>query len=90
MRPDKISFSLSELTQSAPIEGIDLNRKNAAELKNNYVVCAGGKTYLLTDLEFKALQGWLSDYPGRIHIAEESVIYTSPKGEAGVTSVRPY
>lgn len=90
MQPEKISFSLDQLTQPTPVEGIDLHKKSTEELKSNFVACAGGKVYVLNDEEFRGMQGWLKDYPGRIQIADESVIYTSPKGEQGVTSVPPY
>lgn len=90
MIPEKISFALDQFSQCEPVAGIDLDNKSSEQIKANYVVCAGGKIYCLTDVEFKAILGWLNDYPGRIQIANESVIYTSPKGEKGRVSVRPY
>ncbi|MDK1397939.1 hypothetical protein [Pseudomonas protegens] len=90
MQPEKISFSLDQFHQPTPVQGIDLHNKTAEQLKSNFVACAGGKVYLLNDVEFKAIQGWLNDYPSRIQIADESVIHISPKGEQGVTSIRPY
>lgn len=90
MIPEKISFALDQLSQCEPVTDVNLDRKSVEQMKANYVVCAGGKIYCLTDEEFNGLLGWLNDYPGRIQIASESVIYTSPKGESGRASVRPY
>jgi hypothetical protein len=90
MPNEKLSIPLSDLDFPAPVEGIDLHNKDDDQLKSNYINCAGGMVYQVTDTEYERIQGCLVDYAGRMQIDGADIIYTSPKNQQGVTSVPPY
>lgn len=90
MPSEKLSIPLTDLKNGVPVEGVDLHRKIDQQLKLNYVVCVGGKIYEVSDDELTNIEGCLNDYRGRMQIDGDDIIYTSPKGQQGVTSVLPF